>query len=151
LNGNVRAQALRLIEIEKIPIAAIAREASISTAEFIEWLGGGRKPAEFVARISEFIANRATIRHILSEVSNEMRGDAGSNLAATVARIAINMRDAADEEERHELCDHAMLYVQDIKWLFEIMARDQTIRSALRPGDRVVVVKTGGKVAKANG
>ncbi len=79
-----------------------------------------------------------------------MRGTAGSKLTATLARIAISMRDASDAEERQELCDRAMLYVQDIKWLFEIMARDQTIRSALKPGDRVVVVKSGGKTAKSN-
>lgn len=151
VNGNVRAQALRLIEIEKVPLVAIARDASVSTAEFIEWLGGGRKPAEFVAKISEWIADRLTIRHILTEVSNQMRGDAGAKLIATVGRIAINMRDASDEEERLELCDHLMLYVQDIEWLFNIMAKDQTIRSALKPGDRVVVVKAGGKAVNSNG
>src|SRR5260370_12523268 len=149
-NANVRAQALRLIEEEKIPIAAIAREASVSTAEFIEWLGGGRKPADFVARISEFVANRVTIRHILSEVSNELRGNVGTKLIATAARIVIDIRDAADEEERRELSDHAMLYLDDIKWLIEIMARDQTLRYQLKPGDRVVVVKSGGKTVNTN-
>jgi hypothetical protein len=151
MNGHVRAQALRLIEVEKIPIAGFAREVLVTTGEFIEFLGGGRKPPEFVARIREFIADRVSIRSILSQVSNDLRGNVGAKLIATVGRIAINMRDASDEEERQELCDHLMLYVQDIEWLFEIMAKDQTIRSALKPGDRVVVVKSGGRTVRSNG
>jgi hypothetical protein len=137
MNANVRAQALKLIEVEKIPIAAISREAFDEygrTAEFIEWLGGGRKAPEFVAKIGEFITSRLTIRTILSQVSNELRGEAGSKLMATLGRIVIGMRDAADEAEREELFDHAALYLLDLRWLFEIMAQDQTIRSALKPG-----------------
>ena len=82
---------------------------------------------------------------LLAEVGNELRRTAGTKLVATVARIVIGIRDASDEEERQEMSDHAMLYLDDIKWLIEIMGRDQTIRSALKPGDRVVVVKSGGK------
>jgi xanthine/CO dehydrogenase XdhC/CoxF family maturation factor len=141
---NARAEIVKLIEEKQIAPAAVARDIAVPASEFYEWLGGGRKPAEFVERITTFLADRTTIRHIMSEVGNELRGNAGSKLAATVAGIVSKIRKASDEEEREEMCDHAMMYIADLKWLLELMARDQTIRSALKPGDRVVIVKSGG-------
>jgi hypothetical protein len=156
MNGNIRAQALKLIEVEKIPLAAIARDISISTpeistAEFVEWLGGGRKPPEFVAAIGEWINDRTTVRRILDEVGNELRANVGTKFAATIARIVISLREASDEEERGELIDHALMYINNLKSLIELMGKDQTVRSALKPGDRVVVVKSGGKTVHSNG
>jgi hypothetical protein len=150
MNGNVRARILRVIEEEKIPLAVIARDISISTVEFLEFLGGGRKPPEFVTAIGEWIADRTTVRRILDEVGNELRANVGDKYAATIARIVISLRDVQDEEERGELIDHALMYIKDLKSLIELMGRDQTVRSALKPGDRVVVVKSGGKTVKSN-
>jgi hypothetical protein len=74
----------------------------------------------------------------------------GDKYAATIARIVISLRDVQGEEERGELIDHALMYIKDLKSLIELMGRDQTVRSALKPGDRVVVVKSGGKTVKSN-
>jgi len=90
MNANVRSQALKLIEGEKIPLAAIARDTSISTAEFIEWLGDGRKPPQFLAAIAEWINDRMTVRRILDEVGYELRANVGSKFAATIARIVMS-------------------------------------------------------------
>ncbi|HLW71364.1 MAG TPA: hypothetical protein VKS22_12165 [Candidatus Binataceae bacterium] len=134
-----------MIEAEGIAPAAISREAKIDAAEFCEWLGGGKKPAEFMTKLAEFAADRATVRQILCSVGNDLRAIAASKMLDNIAHLAAAMAGCNDEAERDDLLGHMSLFLLDLKSIIALMGREQTIRSALLPGDKLMIMKSGGK------
>src|SRR5208282_3271798 len=141
MTPNIRRDILTLMEKEHIPIAAIAREIKAPTAELWEWLASGRKNAEFTSSLTEFLANRVTFRHIFSEVGSELRGNAASKYLLMVTELAAEMAGAQSPIAREEIHAQMLLHIADLQWLIGIMASEQTVRSQLKPGDRVMIVK----------
>jgi hypothetical protein len=66
-------------------------------------------------------------------------------MLGNITALIVKMAESADEGDRDDLVAHAGLFISDVQWICALMGREQTIRSALLPGDKLMIMKPGGK------
>jgi hypothetical protein len=153
---NICNEALALIGRELIPPAAIARECGVSEETLMAWLSGKPIGADFICRIADFIDARATVARALAESGNPLRASFALRLISNVGNLLDDL-ESARADQRAEIHDHILMYILDVRRLIELMGGEKPptlasmIHGELKPGDRMMIVRGGGKNANANG
>src|SRR5437667_1596927 len=146
---NVREEVRQFFRDEPITPAGVARECRIPDATLQAWLyGSGTISPAQAGGIVEFIAQRSVYRRVLSEVGNDLRANAVQALVSKAAKAVLALRD--EVSDRDGICDQIGMYLYDISETVTLMGTEQTVRSAIQPGDRFVMIRNGGKKAAAN-
>jgi hypothetical protein len=115
--------------------------------------GWRKRDAEFVETVREFIDARNHVKHALVNAPNPIRAEIGGKMIGNVG-LLVSELEKAPEDQRSKIHDHISLYLLDLRRLFELMAMgrgrslNEYLRSELGPGDRVLIVRGGGKAKK---
>jgi hypothetical protein len=143
----IREDLAEIMKRDSIRLGAVARQCRVPHKILVAWLDRSAKmDVEYAVRVREFISDRITIDHINREVNNELRGNAVTEYFNKIYILA-NLLHDPEEPDRDAIFDEIDLHVRDAKRVVALMALEQTVRGVIEPGDRLMVIKSGGKKA----